>query len=164
MIDVKELVGAVFSGLSVLVIEGVADGGDVIVVRARTRNLPVACPGCGTGVGPVAAGARHLMFLAYDAARSAADPAAFPGGAAGAGIDDVALRRSRRYATVLIDAETGRRVDVLPGRTADAAEKCLRDHPGIEIVCRDGSGAYGNSRELHLTGDVCPVSRLCRQS
>jgi transposase len=61
------------------------------------------------------------------------------------GIDDFALRRSLVYATVLIDAETGRRVDVVPGRTADAAEKWLKDHPGVQIVCRDGSGAYGEA-------------------
>jgi transposase len=61
------------------------------------------------------------------------------------GIDDFALRHSRSYATVLIDAETGRRADVLPGRIADIAEAWLRDHPGVEIVCRDGSGAYGEA-------------------
>jgi transposase len=61
------------------------------------------------------------------------------------GIDDFALRRSRVYATVLIDAQTGRRVDVVPGRTAEAAEKWLRDHPGAEVVCRDGSGAHGEA-------------------
>jgi hypothetical protein len=32
----------------VLVIEDVTDGGDVIVVRARTRDVAVACPECGT--------------------------------------------------------------------------------------------------------------------
>src|SRR6516162_2987593 len=56
------------------------------------------------------------------------------------GIDDFALRRGLVYATILIDAETGRRVDVVQGRTADVAEKWLRDHPGVELVCRDGSG------------------------
>ena len=61
------------------------------------------------------------------------------------GIDDFALRRGLVYATVLIDAETGRRVDVVPGRTADVAEEWLRDHPGVEVVCRDGSGAYGEA-------------------
>jgi len=48
MIDVTELVGTVFSGLSALVIEDVEDAGDVICVRARTRDAAVACPGCGT--------------------------------------------------------------------------------------------------------------------
>ena len=45
----------------------------------------------------------------------------------------------------LSDAETGRRVDVLEGRTAAVAEDWLRRHPGVEIVCRDGSGAYGEA-------------------
>src|SRR5262249_57055807 len=48
MIDVTELVGTVFSGLSALVLEDVVDAGDAIVVRARTREGAVACPGCGT--------------------------------------------------------------------------------------------------------------------
>jgi transposase len=66
------------------------------------------------------------------------------------GIDDFALRRGLVYATVLIDAETGRRVDVVPGRTTDVAETWLRDHPGIEVVCRDGSGAYGEAARRAL--------------
>ena len=48
MIDVTELMGTVFSGLSALVIEDVEDARDVICVRARTRDAAVACPGCGT--------------------------------------------------------------------------------------------------------------------
>jgi transposase len=70
------------------------------------------------------------------------------------GIDDFALRRGCVYATVLIDAETGRRVDVVPGRTADIAEKWLRGHPGVEVVCRDGSGAYGEAVRQALPGAV----------
>jgi transposase len=58
------------------------------------------------------------------------------------GVDDFALRRGQVYATVLINAETGHRVDVLPGRTAEVLEAWLRAHPGAEVVCRDGSGAY----------------------
>jgi hypothetical protein len=55
---------------------------------------------------------------------------------------------------VLIDAETGRRVDVVPGRTAGAAEEWLRDNPGVEIVCRDGSGAYGEAVRQALPSAV----------
>jgi transposase len=47
IIDVTELVGTVFSGLSSLVIEDVEDGGEAIRVRARTQDGAVRCPGCG---------------------------------------------------------------------------------------------------------------------
>ncbi len=70
------------------------------------------------------------------------------------GIDDFALRRSRAYATVIIDAETGRRVGVLPGRTAGVAGAWLRGHPGVQVVCRDGSGACGEAVRRALPGAV----------
>jgi transposase len=53
MIDVTELMGTVFSGLSALVIVDAEDAGEVICVRARTRSGAVACPGCGTETGRV---------------------------------------------------------------------------------------------------------------
>jgi transposase len=46
---------------------------------------------------------------------------------------------------VLINAATGQRIDVLPGRTADVVQAWLREHPGVQVVCRDGSGAYGEA-------------------
>ncbi|CAM4207517.1 ISL3 family transposase [Nocardiopsis rhodophaea] len=55
------------------------------------------------------------------------------------GVDDFALRKGRRYATVLTDAATNARVDVLPDRSADTLEGWLRDRPGIQAVVRDGS-------------------------
>ncbi|MBE1876594.1 transposase family protein [Myceligenerans sp. TRM 65318] len=46
------------------------------------------------------------------------------------GIDDFALRRGQVYATVMIDATTGRRVDVIECRGADVVKQWLLDHPG----------------------------------
>jgi hypothetical protein len=48
VIDVTELVGTVFCGLSALVIVDVEDAGEVICVGARTLDRAVACPACGT--------------------------------------------------------------------------------------------------------------------
>lgn len=70
------------------------------------------------------------------------------------GVDDFALKRCHRYATILNDAETGERIDVLPDRSADTLERWLREHPGVEIVCRDGSGAYGEAVRRALPGAV----------
>jgi len=61
------------------------------------------------------------------------------------GVDDFALKRRHRYATVIIDAETGERIDVLPDRTTQTLAAWLREHPGAEYVCRDGSGSYGEA-------------------
>lgn len=61
------------------------------------------------------------------------------------GIDDFALRRSRQYATVLIDASTGARIDVVPGRRAAAVTAWLCAHPGARLFCRDDSATYAQT-------------------
>ncbi|MEU5845391.1 ISL3 family transposase [Saccharopolyspora shandongensis] len=75
------------------------------------------------------------------------------------GIDDFALRRGQDYATVLIDADTGRRVDVLPGRGAKVVTEWLRAHPGVEVVCRDGSTTYAQAVRDALPGAVQVADR-----
>ncbi|MGH3373905.1 MAG: transposase family protein [Actinoallomurus sp.] len=46
MLEINQLADMAFSGLSGLVIDDVTDEGELIRVRARSRQVPVPCPGC----------------------------------------------------------------------------------------------------------------------
>jgi hypothetical protein len=52
------------------------------------------------------------------------------------------VRKGDSYATLLVDMQTGRPVDVLPDREQATVERWLQAHPGTEVVCRDRGGAY----------------------
>ncbi|QXJ26989.1 ISL3 family transposase [Actinomadura graeca] len=210
-----------FSGLSALVIEDVADDNDRIRVMARTREGLAPCPMCGVLTGQVhglcgrtvtdvpvdgrpvvvSVRVRRLVCPAQGCPRQTfgeqvpglleryqrrtsrltgqlSAVVTEPAGRAGARlsqalqvvvskstalrllirlplpppriprvlrVDDFALKRRHRYATILTDTQTGERIEVLPGRGADALQAWLPTHPGVEIACRDGSGAYGEA-------------------
>ncbi|MEZ0069309.1 transposase [Streptacidiphilus sp. MAP12-20] len=53
-----------------------------------------------------------------------------------------AFRKGRTYGTVLVDIEARTVVDVLPDRTSETFAAWLREHLGVEIVCRDRATAY----------------------
>ncbi|MFE6848984.1 transposase [Streptomyces sp. NPDC057686] len=86
---------------------------------------------------------------------------------------DFAFKRCHVYGTILIDMETGKRVDVLASRTVDTLAAWLRGHPGVEIMCRDRASAYAEAvrtacpdatqvaDRFHLWKNLCEAVEKC---
>ena len=60
-------------------------------------------------------------------------------------MDDFATRKRYTYGTVMVNAETGRIVDMLESRESADVTKWLLTFPNIEIVSRDGSTTYASA-------------------
>jgi hypothetical protein len=58
------------------------------------------------------------------------------------GIDDWSIRKGRTYATILVDLERHRIVDLLPDQEAETLQAWLAAHPSVQVIIRDRAGAY----------------------
>ncbi len=58
------------------------------------------------------------------------------------GVDDWALKKGRTYGTILVDLHQNRVIDLWEGRSAEALEAWLKQHPEVHTVARDRASAY----------------------
>jgi transposase len=61
------------------------------------------------------------------------------------GVDEWAKRKGQTYATILVDQERHRIVDVLPDDAPDTVAAWLRAHPTLQIVTRDRDEAFARA-------------------
>ncbi|WP_225861067.1 transposase [Streptomyces triticiradicis] len=64
------------------------------------------------------------------------------------GVDEFAVHRGRTYATILVDMDTHRPVDVLTDRTAHTFAVWRREHPEVRVVCRDRAGSFRDGAQV----------------
>ena len=67
--------------------------------------------------------------------------------------DDFALHRGHVYGALLVNATTGRAIDMLPGREIGLLADWFKADPGARVICRDRAGAYAEA-----AGDGAPAA------
>ena len=61
------------------------------------------------------------------------------------GVDDVAIRKGRTYATAIYDLKTHHLLALLEGRDGELLKEWLKNHKKVRIVARDRASAYASA-------------------
>jgi transposase len=75
------------------------------------------------------------------------------------GVDDWSMKKGLVYATILVDIEKQRPVDLLADRESKTLSQWLQAHPGIEIITRDRANCYAEGAKLGAPDAIQVVDR-----
>lgn len=61
------------------------------------------------------------------------------------GIDEWAIRKGRRYGSIIVDLEHQRPIALLPDHAADPITAWFQAHPSVEVIARDRASLYADA-------------------